>query len=160
MRFRTVITLGLLISTGMSCTSVPMKMNPHVFRLAPGEDLKTSLESYIQEKKINAGIILTTVGSLTHAHLRYANQKQGTELTGPFEIVSLVGTLSANQGSHLHLSLSDSQGKTIGGHLLKGCKVYTTAEIALIELPELLFKREFDPKSGYPELKVVPLYSE
>jgi predicted DNA-binding protein with PD1-like motif len=69
--------------------------------------------------------------------------------------VSLVGTLSTN-GSHLHLAVSDSTGRTIGGHLLDGCRVYTTAEIVLAELPQLDFRRETDATFGYQELVVRP----
>lgn len=75
---------------------------------------------------------------------------------GHFEIVSLVGTLSAN-GSHLHLAVADSTGRTIGGHLLDGCRVYTAAEIVLGELPALDFRRETDPAFGYLELVVRPV---
>jgi predicted DNA-binding protein with PD1-like motif len=54
----------------------------------------------------------------------------------------------------LHLAFSDSTGRTIGGHLLDGCRVYTTAEIVLGELPGLVFAREKDPTYGYQELVV------
>ena len=67
--------------------------------------------------------------------------ENGSMGTGHFEIVGLTGTLSKN-GSHMHISISDSTGKTIGGHLLKGCIVYTTAEIILQSTTELNFKRE------------------
>jgi predicted DNA-binding protein with PD1-like motif len=50
--------------------------------------------------------------------------------------------------------VSDSTGRTIGGHLLDGCRVYTTAEIVLGELPALAFTREIDPTFGYRELAV------
>jgi predicted DNA-binding protein with PD1-like motif len=53
----------------------------------------------------------------------------------------LVGTVSIS-GSHLHLSISDSTGKTIGGHLLEDNLVYTTAEIVIGESKNLLFTRE------------------
>jgi len=75
---------------------------------------------------------------------------------GHFEIVSLVGTLSAGGGAHLHLSVSDSTGRTLGGYLLDGCRVYTTAEIVLGTLPELQFARKTDATFGYQELVVKP----
>ena len=96
------------------------------------------------------------MGSLTVATLRLANQEGPTVYQGHFEIVSLVGTLSVN-GSHLHLAVSDSTGRTIGGHLLDGCRVYTTAEIVLGELPQLEFRRETDATFGYRELVVRPV---
>lgn len=39
-----------------------------------------------------------------------------TYFDGPYEIVSLVGTIAVN-GPHIHISLSDGTGTTIGGHL-------------------------------------------
>ncbi|WP_245764105.1 PPC domain-containing DNA-binding protein [Thermoflexibacter ruber] len=130
-------------------------MQVSVIRLRPMEDLKKSLENFVKENQIKAGIVLTCVGSLQASHLRLANQPQGTTFEGKQEIVSLVGTL-ATSGSHLHLSISDSTGKTIGGHLLEGCLVYTTAEIAIGILPQLRFTRELDTISTYKELKVYP----
>ena len=85
--------------------------------------------------------------------LRYANQSRATQLDGHYEIVSLTGTLSRN-GSHLHASVSDSTGKTLGGHLMAGGEVYTTVELVIGVLPQLSFQREHDPESGYRELVV------
>jgi len=47
---------------------------------------------------------------------------------GPFEIVSLVGVI-ASPHAHLHISLSDSKGQVIGGHLVEDDIIYTTAEV-------------------------------
>ena len=126
----------------------------HALRLRPGDDLRDALLAYTTAHHIKAGAVLTCVGSLTVATLRLANQEGPTQYRGHFEIVSLVGTLSSTGGSHLHLSVSDSTGRTLGGHLLAGCRVYTTAEIVLAELPELEFVRETDPTFGYKELVV------
>ena len=46
--------------------------------------------------------------------------------------------------------------RTLGGHLLDGCRVYTTAEIVPGEPPALEFRRETDPTFGYQELVVRP----
>ena len=61
---------------------------------------------------------------------RSANHGDGTAVAGPLEIVSLVGTLSAD-GCHLHASVSNGEGRTSGGHLLEGCPIYTTAEVVI-----------------------------
>ena len=128
-------------------------MQVYSLRLEPGDDLKKSLDAFIQAQRIEAGFIMTGVGSLTQVHLRLANQEQGEHYRGHFEIVSLVGTLSVH-GSHLHASVSDSTGRTIGGHLLDGNLIYTTAELVLGVLPDVKYLREPCPKSGYNELKV------
>jgi predicted DNA-binding protein with PD1-like motif len=57
-------------------------------------------------------------------------------------------------GSHLHISISDSTGRTIGGHLKEGSIVYTTAEIVLGLLPDIVFERQVDPTYGYKELVI------
>lgn len=125
----------------------------HALRLNPGQDLRQQLQAYVEAHQLGAAAVVTCVGSLTRAHLRLANQEGGTTRTGHFEIVSLVGTLSTH-GSHLHLAVADSTGQTIGGHLLDGCLIYTTAEIVLTELPELEFAREADPVTTWKELTI------
>lgn len=103
----------------------------------------------------DAASVLSVVGSLNHANLRFANQPQATRVDGPLEILSLSGTLSKH-GVHLHLSVADSQGRMTGGHLKPGCEIYTTAEIVLGVYPDLVFDRELDDTYGYKELVVRP----
>lgn len=125
----------------------------HVFRLRPGQDVKNEIIRYAREKRIRAGWIVTAVGSLRQLRLRLANQSQAEEWEGPWEVVSLVGTLN-QEAVHLHLSASDSKGRTLGGHLVEGNPVYTTLEVVLGESTELRFDRVLDEQSGYPELRV------
>lgn len=54
------------------------------------------------------------------------------------------------------LSVSDAQGRTFGGHLVDGSSVYTTAEIVLVELDDLRFRRIVDPVTTYKELAIEP----
>jgi hypothetical protein len=126
-------------------------LTPYVLRLSPGEDLKTRLQGFTQDQSLRAGCILTTVGSLEQACLRLAGASHPTILTGPFEIVSLVGTLS-REGVHLHLAIADAQGQTLGGHLMPGCRIYTTAEIVIAALSGVRFRRLPDAQTGYREL--------
>lgn len=134
---------------------VPIKgaMQTYSFRLRPGQDLKHELHALVKQQRIEAGVIITCVGSLTDLTLRLANQEGPSHWRGHFEIVSLVGTLSTS-GSHLHLSASDSTGRTLGGHLLNGCIVYTTAEIVIGVMSDLTYTREPDSVFGYRELVV------
>ena len=96
---------------------------------------------------------MSGVGSLTHVTLRLANRDFYSEYDGHFEIVSIAGTVSIH-GSHLHISISDGDGKTIGGHFDSGCKIYTTAEIVIVVFNDVIYRREFDENSGYDELVV------
>ena len=128
-------------------------MQNYTFRLKPGQDLFGSIQAFAMEKQVKAGCILSGVGSLTHATLRLANRDFNSEYDGPFEIVSITGTLSI-YGSHLHMSISDGDGKTIGGHFEAGCTIYTTAEIVIAVFDDIVYKREFAEDSGYEELTV------
>ena len=125
----------------------------HAFRLKPGNDLKKEIESYVRTNNLQAGWISCGVGSLTDYNIRFANQPEGSKNSGHFEIVSLTGTVSVN-GSHIHITISDSKGKTIGGHLLDGNLVYTTAEIVIQESGDFVFTREKDGSTAWEELQI------
>jgi uncharacterized protein len=125
----------------------------HAFRLKPGQDLKEGIQKLVTEKQIKAGWISTCVGSLTQYSIRFANQPNASSDSGHFEMVSLTGTVSVN-GCHIHISISDSTGKTIGGHLMEGCKIYTTAEIVILSSDDLVFKRAKDGTTPWEELQV------
>ncbi len=129
-------------------------MKIYTFRLKPDQDLFDSIEAFVADKKIEAGCVLSAVGSLTHATLRLANRDYYNEYEGHFEIVSMTGTV-ATSGSHIHVSISDGDGVTLGGHLVSGCKIYTTAEIILSVFDDVIYKRELlENDSGYEELVV------
>ncbi|MBD2012580.1 DNA-binding protein [Microcoleus sp. FACHB-53] len=130
-------------------------MNIFAIRLKPDEDLRQSLGQFVQQNNIQAGFILTAVGSLKQATLRFASQNYSQVFKQQFEIVSLVGTLSTH-GLHIHISLSDRHGKTLGGHLLEGCIIYTTAEIVIGTSEDLVFLRTVDESTGYKELDIQP----
>lgn len=123
-------------------------------RLKPDQDLKQNLRDFAVEKQIKAGFILTAIGSLKQATIHFANQNIGTVLKEKFEILSLNGTLSST-GIHLHIAIADKQGKTIGGHLVDGCIIYTTAEVVIGVSEEYSFMRTVDRQTGYKELEVI-----
>ena len=129
----------------------PSSQQSYAFRLKPHEDLKHGILAFAVAHKIKAAAIVTCVGSLERYNLRFANQTKGSEQTGHFEIVSLIGTFS-DASIHLHVSVADSAGKTIGGHLLDGNLIYTTAEIVIVELSDYEFVREKDNAYEYDEL--------
>ena len=128
-------------------------------RLKPNEDLRQSLKNFAEKENITAGFILTAIGSLKQATIRFANQETSTVLTDKFEILSLNGTI-ATTGVHLHMTISDKQGKTIGGHLSDGCIIYTTAEIIIGTSEEHTFFRTLDTQTGYKELEIISNYSQ
>jgi predicted DNA-binding protein with PD1-like motif len=128
-----------------------------VLRLRPGDDLVDSIMAFAREHSIEAGGIVTCVGSLSGARLRYANQPEYRTLERQgqhFEIVGLVGTFSTKD-YHLHLAIANEQGTVFGGHASSGNKVYTTAEIVIVEGVDWTFRREKDAQTTYPELSPV-----
>ncbi|MBD2061694.1 DNA-binding protein [Funiculus sociatus GB2-A5] len=130
-------------------------MKVFAIRLKPNQDLKKSLKEFSVQQDIKAGFILTAIGSLKQATIRFANQNDSTVLNDKFEILALNGTL-ATTGIHLHIAISDKQGKTIGGHLDNGCIIYTTAEIVIGESENFTFLRTLDEQTGYQELEILP----
>ncbi len=134
-------------------------MQVHVLRLVPGDDLRVSLESAFaalaQEHGIQAACIVSAVGGLSRAVLRYADKPSGSDINAPLELLMLSGTLSLD-GAHLHASVADDHGEVRGGHLMPGCIVRTTAEIVIALLPGWQFRRELDAATGFNELKARP----
>ena len=130
-------------------------MNAIALRLYPGQDLRRTLLKFCLDRQIDAACVVTCVGSLTHATIRLATRDRGERFDGPFEIVSLQATLSRH-GGHFHISLSNEDGDLIGGHLLDGSEIHTTAEIVLGLLGGIAFKRRHDPRTGYKELSIEP----
>ena len=128
-------------------------MRTVVVRLRPGQDLEAELLALAERERIQAGWVVTCVGSLSRATLRLAGATRQHTTDGALEIVALAGTIS-QAGSHLHLAVADDRGVTLGGHLLAGCVVRTTAEVVLGADDRLRFEREHDPETGHRELLV------
>ena len=125
-----------------------------VLRLQPGDDLRGALVTAFARLAAGgaqAACVISCVGSLRAAVLRFADQPRGIVLAGPLELLALSGTLSAD-GPHLHGSVADAVGRVSGGHVMNGCVVRTTAEIVLAVLPGWAFTRVPDAATGFLEL--------
>jgi predicted DNA-binding protein with PD1-like motif len=119
--------------------------------MLPGEDLRQGLERWITDHGIEAAAVVSAVGSLQRANLRYAGRTEGQLIVGDLEVCSLSGMLAVH-GIHLHLSISDDDGAMLGGHVLDGCIVRTTLEIAVLVIDGVRMFRVDDPMTGYREL--------
>jgi predicted DNA-binding protein with PD1-like motif len=132
-------------------------MKIHTFRLKPGNDLKIEIEKFVKSKNIQAGFIVTCVGGISQATIRMAgaqpNKQDIRTYAGDYEITSLVGTVSAH-GTHLHMAISDKEGKSFGGHLKEVTIIHPTAEIVLGEDEQVTYTRDLDEETGFPELVV------
>lgn len=126
-------------------------------RLREGQDLKLTIEKLVGVMNISAATVISGVGSLNVAVLRMAGASADTQdirtFEGPFEIVSLTGNLGQNR-THLHLSISDKEGKVTGGHLKEGSIVHTTVELVLAVEDNLVFGEAPDTQTGFSELDI------
>lgn len=125
----------------------------HAIRLTRGCDLKLEIIKYCKDNNINAGAIISGVGSLSHLYIRLAEAKDYIDREESYEIVSITGTVS-KEDVHIHISVSDNKGNTIGGHLKNGTIIDTTCELVIYELTDYAFIREFDQETGYDELAI------
>ena len=128
-------------------------MKTHAFRLHRGDDLLLSIRDYAAAHNIRAAAIVSGVGCVTRAVIRDASGVTTHALSGRYEIVSITGTVSAAR-THLHIALADEEMQVLGGHLCEGTIVNTTCEVVLMEIENVTFAKEFDPETGYNELKI------
>ena len=96
------------------------------------------------------------MGCVSAARVRDAGGATVRALEEPLEIVSVTGTVSAVR-CHIHIAFSREDLSTIGGHLMEGCTVNTTAEVVLCEPDKYSFCAAFDNETGYEELLVLPV---
>ncbi len=153
--FARSVSLAVVFFLMASCAALDGARHSRTFvlRLRPGQELKTELATLAREQGLEAASVTSAVGSLTDVSLRLANKEETTRWQGHFEVVSLSGYLSAGE-FHLHMAVSDGEGRTIGGHVMEGNRVYTTLVVSIEEHLDLRYRREFDPASGYDELVI------
>jgi predicted DNA-binding protein with PD1-like motif len=124
-------------------------------RLRDGQDLMSEIKALIGEHDIKAGVILSAVGSLKTSTIRVPIINEEIKYIHPenTEIDSVHGTVSKN-GCHLHISVSDTEGKVWGGHLKEGCIIRTTCELVIGVLDDKSFTRQHDEQTGFDELEI------
>jgi predicted DNA-binding protein with PD1-like motif len=128
-------------------------MNALAVRLHDGQDLLEEIQRLVTKHHVKAGVILSAVGSLKTSKIRVPIIDGEIKYLSPsnLEIDSLHGTVSEN-GCHLHISVSDIEGKVTGGHLKEGCVIRTTCELVIGVLDKTSFSREPDDQTGFDEL--------
>ena len=128
-------------------------MQPLPLKLAPGSDLRLSLEELAQRDGIS-GFVLGVVGNLTKASFQCPGQAEPTVLEGDLEVITLNGTFSP-EGVHLHLSLSDGACQVWGGHLEPGTIVQKGVDLLI----GVLEQREGRParRTAAPRIEIAVL---
>ena len=131
-------------------------MQPLPLKLAPGSDLRLSLEELAQRDGIS-GFVLGVVGNLTKASFQCPGQAEPTVLEGDLEVITLNGTFSP-EGVHLHLSLSDGACQVWGGHLEPGTIVQKGVDllIGVLEQREGRTARQTTAAAPRIEIAVLP----
>jgi hypothetical protein len=121
--------------------------------LDPGEDAFAALSEFARREKLSAASI-TALGAFSGATVGWFDPEAKTyrkiEVAQQCEVLSAIGDVALDDKGkptlHLHVVLGLSDGRTRGGHLLKGM-VHPTLEVTIVETPAHL-RRTQRPELG------------
>lgn len=124
----------------------------YLVRMDPGEEILEQVKKLALAEDIRLATVQAlgavrefTVGVFDTVSKTY----HANEFSGPYEIVSLTGTIDTMEGQfyrHLHMSAGDGQGHVVGGHLNRAV-ISATCEMAVRVLPGTM-DRAFSPEVG------------
>ena len=140
--------------------------NISLIRILPGSDVVESIGGVCKKEGIDAGIVVSCLGTLQKASLLFvvpsrdkggAKYGEPLKLEGPLEFLGAQGTVGREQDGeifvHLHGLVSDKYGVVHGGHLVKGeCPVLITCEVAVIRAEGVSLVRRMDAEIGWKVL--------
>ncbi len=124
----------------------------YVVRIDRGEEIVAALKKLCEDEQITLGWVtgIGAVNDITIGLFETAAKKyHPTRLEGDHEITSLTGNISTMDGNvylHLHITVSDDQYRTHGGHLTAAV-VSATAEL-IVEKIEGTVERQFSTEIG------------
>jgi len=138
-------------------------------RLAPGEDLKHSLEAIAEAERVHSAVIIGGAASLRRVTLRNVKtlpeawpitdrHRMWTTIDGPLEMVSIMGNLSRWPDgrpyvhAHVVVSTHEPAAACYGGHLVDGAEILTTGELVIAEVAGLGLRRDKDSATLGDEL--------
>ena len=97
--------------------------NIYIVKLKKGEEVISSLENFARVEEIRFAWI-SGLGGLEKASIGYYNlggkQYHFKDFSGDLEVTSLEGNIASFEGKsalHIHLTISDENQNTLGGHL-------------------------------------------
>ncbi len=118
-------------------------------RLQKGEDLLFELQKVVEKNNISIGKV-EVIGAVTEARFGYYNQDkkvyEHNKIKENLEIVSCIGNISILDDKpmiHAHIVFADKEGKTYGGHLAEGTKIFAS-EAIITEMKGKQLERKFD----------------
>jgi predicted DNA-binding protein with PD1-like motif len=125
----------------------------HVLRPAFGTDLLNEMQTFVRDKGINLAWV-SGIGAVARATLRFYNQTTKSwsdiQLEKELELVSMVGNVSLLNGEpivHVHVTLSDEEGRCYAGHLAANTVVFNM-EILMTTLNGPPVTRKLDTDTG------------
>lgn len=123
-----------------------------LIRLDPGDEILASLKQICAHEGVTLGAV-QGIGAVNRTVLGLfdptAKQYHANTFEENLEIVSLTGNVTAMDGEvylHLHMAVSDLQGRVFGGHLSEAM-VSVTAEIIITRV-EGAVNRKFNEEIG------------
>ncbi len=126
-------------------------------RLDEGEDVQESVERLAQTLDIQAGAVISGIGTLKRARLHmvqttgYPTKQAFLDLVGPIEVASIHGII-ADREPHLHVTIADQAGRASAGHLEPGCVTLYLCELVIVRFADLSLRRVANPETGINQL--------
>lgn len=119
-----------------------------------GELVLEGLTKYLKDEGIDAGLIISGIGSMDICNLHYIKgtglppEDEFVHLNSPVEIGGLQGSI-AGGSPHIHMTVYDhGTGKHYSGHLEPGSRCCYRVELGIITLDGVKTQRAVDPKTG------------
>lgn len=116
-------------------------------------DLLAEIEKAIKTLFVDAGT-LQFIGAVYEARVGCYDDETGeyiiTEVNEFAEIASGMGTISERDGepmAHVHIVLVGKSGRTYGGHLMPGSRIFVT-ELTIHDFEGTPQERKLDPETG------------
>ncbi|MBN1550435.1 DNA-binding protein [bacterium] len=123
-----------------------------ILRIDRGEEIIESITRCCEENNITCGVI-SGIGAVDQLEIGIYRIREhhfhSKAIEGEFEITSLNGNISENEGSvylHLHITVADENNVCWGGHL-KQAVVSATAEICIMVSNGRLIRKK-DSETG------------
>ena len=128
-------------------------------KLTHDADLLKELTSVCEKEGIRLGCV-QAIGAVKKARLGFYDQQQRKccflEIDENLEITALIGNISIRDGKpmvHSHITLSDSKGRSFGGHLSDGTIVFA-CEFIITTCTGPDYFRDYDEETGLPLWKI------
>jgi len=138
-----------------------------VARLLPGSDLIEGIKKICEDHDVQNAFISCSMGSLRKAVFMVTKPKPEAkmgvgytspiEIPGPIEFLGGHGWVGEDEKGgrllHFHGIVSDSSGKTYGGHFVEGeNRSLLTIDLVIVELKGVRLVRRYDEEVGLIEL--------